>query len=152
MHVDVFFKCSTELRQMNKQGYFTSIHCCEQDMVDTLCVADHVLQQLHKDYPHIKNRFLKYNYAGCYAANGSAKAEYHISETRNFILKKYDYSEPQHGKDQAARESSTAKRCLEVYINTGHDVFTADDVKLGLQYMGSGSKNLKVSVVEIKKM
>ena len=59
-------------------------------------------------------------------------------------------SEPQKGKDQADRESAVAKKYMSGYLNSGHDIITAGDIKKGILYLG-GPADTKVSVTEINK-
>jgi len=53
VHIDVFFIKNTDGTLM-KKTYFTALTCCDQDVIDTLCVADQVIKQIRVDYPHLQ--------------------------------------------------------------------------------------------------
>ena len=130
--------------------YFTTIYRCDQDVIDTLCVAEHVLKEIQKDHPNIKQLFRKTDNAGCYSGNFVAEIESSICRQNGFTLLRYDYNEPQKGKDQADRESAVAKRYMNGYLNSGYDIITAEDIKKSILYLG-GPADTKVSVIEINK-
>ena len=133
-----------------KSVYFTTIYRCDQDVIDTLCVAEHVLKEIQKDHPNIKQLFRKTDNAGCYSGNSVAEIEYSICRQNGFTLLRHDYNEPHKGKDQADRESAVAKKYMNGYLNSGHDIITAEDIKKGILYLG-GLADTKVSVIEINK-
>ena len=66
-------------------------------------------------------------------------------------LLRYDYNEPQKGKDQCDRKSDVAKRYINAYVNAGNKCMSAQDIKKGVLFFG-GSKDSKVSVVKIDKL
>lgn len=47
-----------------KQVYLVALDRCEQNSVETLCIADIVLQQFRFDYPQISELILKSDNAG----------------------------------------------------------------------------------------
>jgi hypothetical protein len=146
LHVDVFIL--NEGGVIKKITYFTCFDYCEQNMVDTLCVAEHVISQFSIDFPNCKTLFAKSDNAGCYTGNGYAQLEWKICRWKNIALKRHDYSEPQHGKDQADRESALAKRYLSAFLNSGHDILNAKNMRDGIMYENM-IKNAKVSVISI---
>lgn len=60
--VDVFITKS--FTTYHKQVYLATLDRCDQDSCDTLCIADNVLTQFHKDNPHINEIELKSDNAG----------------------------------------------------------------------------------------
>lgn len=50
-----------------KQVYLVALDRCDQNLVDTLCIADLVLQQFKNDYPHIDRIELKTDNAGSFS-------------------------------------------------------------------------------------
>lgn len=48
----------------HKQVYLVALDRCEQGTVDTLCIADKVIQQFSRDNPNITDLFLKSDNAG----------------------------------------------------------------------------------------
>ena len=149
LHVDVFLK-RTANNDLVKHTYLTSISRCDQDVLETLCVAEHVIKQFKKDFPHINSLYRKSDNASCYAGNSVSEIEYAICRASDIKLLRHDYNEPQKGKDQADRDSAVAKRYLNAYVHSGNDCLSAIDIKKGILHQG-GPKNTKVSVVEIDK-
>jgi hypothetical protein len=149
VHVDVLFIKNAD-GSLIKKTYFTALTRCDQDVIDTLCVADHVIKQIRADYPHLRQLYHKSDNAGCYAGNSVAENLYHICQLQNIDLLRYDYNEPQRGKDQADRDSAVAKRFLSAYIHSGNNCLSAEDIKKGILHLG-GPKNASVSVAEIDK-
>ena len=114
------------------------------------CVAEYFLKEIQKDHPNIKQLFRKTDNAGCYSGNSVAEIEFSICRQNGFTLLWHDYNEPQKSKDQADRERAVAKKYMNGYLNSWHDIVTAEDIKKGILYLG-GPADTKVSVIEINK-
>ena len=112
VHVNVLLTKAVASSELIKSVYFTTIYRCEQDVTDTLCVAEHVLKEIQKDHPNIKQLFRKTDNAGCYSGNSAAEIECSICRQNGFTLLRRDYNEPQKGKDKADRESALAKKYM----------------------------------------
>ena len=148
LHIDVLFRKVDNI--LLKNVYHTAISKCDQDTRDTLCISSHVIKQMKSDFPELKCLFRKSDNAGCYSANSVAELTHKICKENEIQLLRYDYNEPQRGKDQADRESSIAKRYLNAFTHSGHNCTTASELKQGILYLG-GPESSKVSVVEISK-
>ena len=133
---------------LQKKVDHTIIYRCDQDVLDTLCVSQHVLLQIKKDLPNLKFLYQRSDNAGCYSGNSVAEIMYNICKNAGITLKRYDNNEPQMGKDQADQESAVAKCYTNSYIHAGHNLLLGEDVKKGIMYLG-GPEDTKVSVVEI---
>ena len=156
VHVDVFFQ-KNEKGKLTKLVYFTVIFRCEQDMLSTLNVAHHVLQQYNIDNPQynidnpqVKKLLIKSDNAGCYSAGSAFQAEWKICKTLGITLKRHDFNEPQCGKDQCDRESAIARKLMRACVDGGNNILNANDIKSAILYK-SGVPNSKVSVIEIDK-
>ena len=101
VHVDVLLTKAVTSSELMKSVYFTTIYRCDQDIIDTLCVAEHVLKEIQMDHPNIKQLFRKTDNAGCYSGNSVAEIECSVCKQNGFTLLQHDYNEPQKGKDQA---------------------------------------------------
>lgn len=64
MSVSVEVFLSKVFMTYQKQVYLVSLDRCDQDAVETLCIADKVLEEFTKDNPHIKRIGLKSDNAG----------------------------------------------------------------------------------------
>ena len=57
VHVDVLLTKAVTSSELMKSVDFTTIYRCDQDVIDTLCIAEHVLKEIRKDHPNIKQLF-----------------------------------------------------------------------------------------------
>lgn len=146
-HVDVFF-WRNQNNQLEKAVYHTVIEQTDQGVLDTLIVADAVLKQMRIDNPTVENLFCRADNAGCYAGNSSFEGLKVICADKGFALQRFDFSEPQDGKDQSDKESAVVNRRLRSYINSGGDVKCAMDIKTGILFHGP-PKDTKVAVIKI---
>ena len=132
LHVDVLLQ-KQQTGTLQKDVYFTAIYRSDQDVTETLCVADHVLEQIKKDYPSLEGLYCKSDNAGCYAGNSCVELKFEIYKMLNITLYRHDYNEPQKGKDQADRESAIAKRYMTKYVNPGKTI-SANDLKRAILF------------------
>ena len=61
---------------------------------------------------------------------------------------RYDFSEPQAGKDICDRKTAAMKAHIKRWVNERHDVVTAEDMKAALESRG-GIKGCRAAVVEV---
>lgn len=97
-----------------KQVYLVALDRCDQDMLQTLCIAEIVLDQFSKDCPHIKEIKIKtdnagdflahhlsstfvtiHYFIGNYHANGVPECMNKLASDRGILLSAYDYNEAQ---------------------------------------------------------
>lgn len=93
VHVDVFMRKVGEI--WYKNVYITCLDGCKQDLVDTLCIADHVLSQFRLDVPIAEVLYGQSDNAGSYHSNDALETLYVIANKHGFNLKEYHFSEPQ---------------------------------------------------------
>ena len=149
LHIDVLIlKTNNEIR---KCTYFTALGNCDQNVVDTLCITDHVLCEMKKEFPNLQTLYQKSDNVGCYAGNSVGEIECFLCKKYDINLLRHDYNEPQCGKDKANRDSAVAKKFLSAYIHSGNDCSSAYDIQKGILHNG-GQNNVKVSVAEIDKL
>ena len=109
LHVDVLFQ-KDEDGQLRKDVNFTSVYRSDQDVIEALCVLDHVLPQMKTVYPDLKGLYRKSDNTSCYAGNSCAEVEYLLCKEHNINLHRHDHNEPEKGKDQ---EFAVAKKVHE---------------------------------------
>ena len=146
LHVDVIF--IREEGKIEKKTYYTVIFRCDQGMLDVLSISDCVLDEVQKDFPKIKQMYAKSDNAICYHSNGAAEGLYKLCKDKGVKLLRYDYNEPNKGKDQCDRDSATAKSLLRSYVDSGKDLLNGEDIYNGLHYT-NGLPKSKVGEVGI---
>ena len=149
VHIDVFFQ-QNEIGKLTKFVYFTVIFRCDQNMLSTLGVAEHVLLQYKVDNPRVAKLLIKSDNAGCYAAGSAFETEWKICKDLGITLERHDFNEPQCGKDQCDRESAIARKLMRAYVDGGNNIQNANDIKSAILYK-SGVPNANVSVIDIDK-
>ena len=80
--VDVLIS-KTNNDEIRKFTYFTALDNCDQDVLDTLWMTDHVLCEMKKYFPDLQTLHPKSDNAVCYAWNSVAEIDYSL-------CKKYD--------------------------------------------------------------
>eukprot|EP00111_Clytia_hemisphaerica_P013103 TCONS_00038459-protein len=97
LHVDVFFFKDRE-ENLIKKVYFTAAYRCEQALVDSLCLADVVLEKAKKDFPNMSQLYAKSDNAPSYHGNYYLESLYKLCKDKDISLQRYDYNEPSRGR------------------------------------------------------
>ena len=111
-------------------------------------MIEHVLVQLKKSRPSLKEAFLRSDNAGCYHCGPLMLAVPSISKRVGVTIRRYDFRDPQSGKDICDRRIATMKSQMRRYLNEGNDINTASDMKRALDAYG-GVKGCRVAVVSV---
>ncbi|KAL9969601.1 hypothetical protein ACROYT_G021834 [Oculina patagonica] len=92
--------------------------------------------------------FLRSDNAGCYHNGPLILSLPYIGERTGVTPLRYDFSDPQAGKDICDRKTAPMKAHIRRWVNEKHDVTTADDMKQALESHG-GLKGCRAAVVEV---
>lgn len=92
--------------------------------------------------------FVRSDNAGCYHCALLMLSIPDISSRTGITTRRYDFSESNSGKDICDRHISPMKGRIRQYVNEGHDVESASDMKKALQ-SHDGVKSCRIAVVEI---
>ena len=111
-------------------------------------MIEHVLTKLKESHPRIKEAFLRSDNAGCYHCGPLMLAIPGISRRVGITIRRYDFSDPQSGKDICDRRIATMKSHMRRYLNEGNDINSASDMKRALDSYG-GVKGCRVAVVSV---
>lgn len=103
----------------------------------------HVLATLKQEYPEINKAHFRQDNAGCYHSSRTLTKCQEISANTGVKIVRVDFSDPQGGKGAADRLAASCKSHIRAFINEGHDVCTASDLKEALLSHG-GLKGLRV--------
>ena len=110
--------------------YSTVVH-----RIGTLCcpILENLLITVRSSNPKVKKAYLKSDEAGCYHNSQLIVAARDVGERVGVSLQRYDFSEPQSGKDVYDRILCPLKGTIRRFCNEGHDVFSASDVHTALK-------------------
>lgn len=122
---------------------------CSQDWFSIASILEDVLTEIKKTNPSILEAFLRSDNAGCYHCAQLILAIPGISKRSGINVKRYDFSDPQAGKDVCDRKIAPMKSQMKRFVNEGHDIVSAADMKSALDSYG-GVKGLYVTEVVIE--
>ena len=89
--------------------------------------------------PDVNCVYFRQDNAGCYQSAPILLAIQQVANKYHMTVK-LDFSDPQGGKGSCDRKASTIKNHVRIYLNSGQDVETADQLKnaiesaIGLHY------------------
>ncbi|KAK3697374.1 hypothetical protein QZH41_002024 [Actinostola sp. cb2023] len=122
---------------------------CTQNGFAVASVIEHVLKTLKQEYPLISKAFLRSDNAGCGYKNAQLLLSLPKIGARTEIkILRYGFSDPQAGKDICDRKTAPMKAHIKRWVNEGHDVLTAEDMKQAIESHG-GLKGCRAAVVEV---
>ena len=105
---------------------------CVQDWFAVASILEDLLFALKKENPSLSKAYIRSDEAGCYHNNLLMANIKEISQRTGVIVEKYDFSEPQHGKDICDRIICPIKQALRRYCDEGNDIQSARDMREAL--------------------
>ena len=87
--------------------------------------------------------------AGCYHCVHLILSLPSLGERAGIRIVRYDFSDPHAGKDVCDRRIATVKSHMRRYINEGHDIKSASDMKAAIDSYG-GVKGCQAAVVKVQ--
>ena len=115
---------------------------CIQDWFSVASIIEHVLVTIKQEHPNVKTAYLKSDNAGCYHNASLILSLKSIGERAGISVRRYDFSDPQSGKDVCDRKIAPR------WVNEKHDVVTALDMKEALESYG-GVRGCRIAVAEV---
>ena len=113
-----------------------------------LSIIEDLLHQVNQEYPLVTTAYLRSDNAECYHNGPLLQSLRDVGKRTGFSPVRYDFSEPQAGKDICDRKTAAMKAHIKRWVNERHDVITAEDMKASLESHG-GIKGCRVAVVEV---
>ena len=104
---------------------------------------------LNASYSNFSEAFLRSDNAGCYHNAYLILSLPSLGERVGIRIFRYDFSDPQAGKDVCDRRIATLKSHMRRFINEGNDINTANDMKVAIESYG-GVKGCYATVAEIQ--
>ena len=123
---------------------------CVQDWFSVASIVEHTLSIIKAENPQITKVYLRSDNAGCYHNTELLLSLRAMADRHGMVFVRYDYSDPQSGKDVCDRRIASMKTHIRRWVNEGHDVTTAEEMKIALQSHG-GVRGCRFAVVEIDK-
>ena len=105
-----------------------------------------MLQTLKTEHPEIIQAFFRQDNAGCYHCSNTVSALACMEKKVGIKVMRIDFSDLQGGKGAADRFAATCKCHIRIYINKGHNIITAEEMREALLSHG-GISGVRVAVV-----
>ena len=144
-HISVVYRRA--LGQLESQGFIHIVQSCSQDSSAVITIMQNVLHTLATENPSISKAFFRQDNAGCYHSSATLLACPSVGASTGIKVVGMDFSDPQGGKGAADRMAAAAKSHIRMYINEGHDVTNAEQMKAALLSYG-GVGGVRVAAVE----
>lgn len=122
-----------------------------QNSFTVASIIERLLKMLKKEYPVLNQAFLRSDNAGCYKNGALLLSLPEISVRSGIKVIRYNFSDPQAGKDICDRKTAPMKAHIKRWVNEKNDVLTAEDMKLVIESWrsermsscGRGSRHFK---------
>lgn len=121
---------------------------CSQNWFSVASLYENTLTEVKRKSPEIVEAFARSDNAGCYHCALLLLSIHGISQRTGIVTSRYDFSESNSGKDICDRHISPMKSHIRQYVNAGHDVENASDMKRALDSY-SGVRGCRASVVKV---
>lgn len=112
-------------------------------------MIEHTLATLKTLKPNLNQVYLRSDNAGCYHCAYLLLSLPSIGDRTGVKITRYDFSEPQAGKDICDRRTASLKSHMRRFINEGNDVKTASDMKAAIESYG-GVKGCYAAVCRVQ--
>ena len=147
-HVTVVLMRPDQSRPMEKQTIVHVFQSCLQDNVAVTAILQDVLVTLKEQRPELEKVYCKQDNAGCYHCSATIVGSASTSQASGVKVERFDFSDPQGGKGEADRQAATIKGHIDIYLNEGHDVNSAAQMKEAIESNG-GIPGVTVRYVRI---
>ena len=105
---------------------------CVQDWFAIASILENLLFALKTENPSLSKAYIRSDEAGCYHNNLLMASINDINQRTGVIVERYDFSEPQHGKDLCDRIICPMKQAVRRYCDEGNDIQSAWDMRAAL--------------------
>ena len=116
----------------------TLVHVFEksnQDSLYVLAIIDHVIEKLKSAIPGLKSISFRQDNAGCYHSAATILGVRQLAVKHNVSVR-IDFSDPQGGKGPCDCKAASIKNHMRSYLNSGHDISNAQDMKSAIESNG----------------
>ena len=127
-HISSVISKNSEAQTVNVTSYVHLLSGCNQEWFSVASLIEDLLRALKASSPCVNRAYLRSDEAGCYHNNCLIAAVRGIGKRVGVEIIRYDFSEPQQGKDVCDRIICPLRSSIRKYCNEGHDVLNLDDM------------------------
>ena len=147
-HISAVISRATVESKYEVECFVHIFNNCSQNSFAVLSIIENLLHKVKQEYPVVTTVYLRSDNAGCYH-NGPLLLSLREVGVRTGVRPvRYDFSEPQAGKDICDRKTAAMKAHIKRWVDERHDVVTAEDMKAALESHG-GIKGCRAAVVDV---
>ena len=106
---------------------------CSQDWYAVTSILENLLENIKVDFPNVQKVFFRSDEAGCYHTSNLFAAVRDVGDRVGITVQRYDFSEPQQGKDVCDKGLCPMKAAIRRYCNEGHDILNISDMREALK-------------------
>ena len=132
-HITVAIRKSEESEHFESQTFVHVFQNCSQDSAAVVSIMQDCLASLKKEMPELERAYYKQDNAGCYHSGYTIVSAKLAGDIAGVVVERNDFSDPQGGKGVCDRQAATIKGDVRIYINEGHDVTTAVELKTTIE-------------------
>ncbi|KAL9970436.1 hypothetical protein ACROYT_G022812 [Oculina patagonica] len=132
-HVSCVISKPAEGQDQEIVSYVHLLDSYAQDWYAVCAILTHLLTTVKAERPYVNTSYIRSDGAGCYHNNNLIAAVSDIGKQVGIRVLRYDFSEPQFGKDVCDRIISPLKGALRRYCDEGHDILTTSEMYQALQ-------------------
>ena len=143
---------SLESTSVSVSTFAHLIDSCSQDWFAVCSVFEDLLQSIRTTHPDLKKVFLRSDEAGCYHNNMLMASLKDVGKRVGIDVARYDFSEPQFGKDICDRILCPLKHAIRKYCDEGHDILRAEDMREALLNRPVSGTTASVNSIDEKAM
>lgn len=132
-HITSAITKNSETKELEITSYVHLFDSSTQDWFAVASIVENLLQHIKTENQLINKIYLRSDEAGCYHNNLLVAAVNDIGKRIGVSVHRYDYSEPQQGKDVCDRIICPLKSSLRRYCNEGNDILEALQMHAALQ-------------------
>ena len=110
---------------------------CSQDWYAVTSILENHLENIKVDFPNVQKVFFRSDEAGCYHTSNLIAAVRDVGGGGGgrvgITVQRYDFSEPQQGKDICDGVLCPMKAAIRRYCNEGHDILNISEMREALR-------------------
>ena len=147
-HISAVITRATVESKYEVECYVHIFNNCTQNSFAVLSIIEDLLHNVIQEYPVVTTAYLRSDNAGCYHNGPLLLSLRDVGARIGVRPVRYDFSEPQAGKDICDRKTAAMKAHIKRWVNERYDVVTAEDMKAALESRGC-IKGCRAAVVEV---
>ena len=133
-HISTLVFKNVDSGKIELKSYAHIFDSCQQDWYAVCSIIENTLEVVKKEHPQITQVNLRSDEAGCYHNNFLLAA---VRDDRRRVgidheVARYDFSDPQYGRDICDRILCLMKSSIGKHCNERHDVVSAKDMRVAL--------------------